>query len=214
MLSNKYIAIEGPIGVGKSSLAEILANKLGAKIVREEAEENPFLTEFYKDIRRHAFQTQLFFLLSRYRQQRDLHQTDLFHKGMVSDYMFVKDRIFANLTLDDNELKLYEQIHSVLNAHVLKPDLVIYLQANTETLLRRIGLRGRKSEKRITAEYLDEINQAYNYYFFHYQDSPLMMINTNDIDFVHRDADMNDLLKKLEDMKKGTLNYTPVSIRK
>lgn len=214
MLSNKYIAIEGPIGVGKTSLAEILAQKLGARIVREEAEENPFLAEFYKDVRRHAFQTQLFFLLSRYRQQRDLHQTDLFHKGMVSDYLFVKDRIFANLTLDDNELKLYEQIHDVLNAQVLKPDLVIYLQASTETLLRRIRLRGRRFEKTITAEYLEEINRAYNYYFFHYQETPLMMVNTNDIDFVHRDVDLNDLLKHLEGMKRGTLQYTPISIRK
>jgi deoxyadenosine/deoxycytidine kinase len=214
MLSNKYIAIEGPIGVGKTSLAEILAQKLGAKIVREEAEANPFLTEFYKDVRRHAFQTQLFFLLSRYRQQRELHQTDLFHKGMVSDYMFVKDRIFANLTLDDNELKLYEQIHAILNAHVLKPDLVIYLQAGTETLLRRIKMRGRKFEKTITSEYLDEINQAYNYYFFHYQETPLMVVNTNGIDFVHRDADLGDLLEHLESMQKGTVYYQPISIRK
>jgi len=214
MLSNKYIALEGPIGVGKTSLAEILAQKLGAKVVREEAEANPFLSEFYKDVRRHAFQTQLFFLLSRYRQQRDLHQTDLFHKGMVSDYMFVKDRIFANLTLDDNELKLYEQIHAILNAHVLRPDLVIYLQANTDTLLRRIKMRGGKFEESITAEYLDEINQAYNYYFFHYQETPLMVVNTNGIYFVHRDADLGDLLEHMESMQKGTVYYQPVSIRK
>jgi deoxyguanosine kinase len=214
MLGSRYIAIEGPIGVGKTSLAEILAQKLGARIVREEAEENPFLAEFYRDVRRHAFQTQLFFLLSRYRQQRDLHQADLFHRGLVSDYMFVKDRIFANLTLDDNELKLYEQIHSVLDAQVLKPDLVIYLQANTDTLHRRIALRGRKFEKHITDEYLDEINQAYNYYFFHYKESPLMVVNTNEIDFVHRDADLDDLLEHLDAMKKGTQYYKPVSIRK
>jgi deoxyguanosine kinase len=214
MLSNKYIAIEGPIGVGKTSLAEILAHKLGAKIVREETEVNPFLTEFYKDIRRHAFQTQLFFLLSRFRQQRELHQTDLFHKGMVSDYMFVKDRIFANITLDDNELKLYEQIHAILNASVLKPDLVIYLQANAETLHKRIALRGRKFEKHISAEYLEQINQAYNYYFFHYQETPLMVVNTNDIDFVHRDADLDDLLEHMGKVSKGTLYYQPVSIKK
>ncbi len=214
MLSNKYIAIEGPIGVGKTSLAEILAHKLGARIVKEQAEENPFLSDFYQDVRRHAFQTQLFFLLSRYRQQRDLHQTDLFHKGMVSDYLFVKDRIFANLTLDDNELKLYEQIHSTLDANVLKPDMVLYLQANTDTLLKRIGLRGRKYERHITEEYLGEINQAYNYYFFHYQETPLMVVNTNEIDFVHRDADLDDLLEHLEATKHGTLYYQPISIRK
>ncbi len=214
MLNQNYIAIEGPIGVGKSSLCEILAHKLGARPVLEGVAENPFIQDFYKDIRRYAFQTQLFFLLSRYRQQQELHQTDLFHQGIVSDYLFAKDRLFANLLLDDNELKLYEQIHSTLNAQVLKPNLVVYLQASTETLQKRIGLRGRKFETKITPEYLDELNKAYNFYFFHYQETPLMVVNTNEIDFVHRDADLDDLLEHMGKVTKGTLYYQPISIKK
>ena len=214
MLTQKYIAIEGPIGVGKSSLCEILAHKLGARPVLEVAEGNPFIKDFYKDIRRYAFQTQLFFLLSRYRQQQEIQQTELFSKGMVSDYLFAKDRLFANMTLDDNELQLYEQIHGTLNARVMKPDMVVYLQASTDTLLKRISLRGRKFENPITREYLEELNKAYNYYFFHYQETPLVVINTNGIDFVHRDADLDDLLAHMEKSQKGTTYYQPVSIKK
>jgi deoxyadenosine/deoxycytidine kinase len=214
VLTQKYIAIEGPIGVGKTSLCEILAQKLGARPVLEIAEENPFIKDFYKDIRRYAFQTQLFFLLSRYRQQSELHQTDLFSKGLVSDYLFSKDRLFANMILDDNELRLYEQIHSTLNARVLKPDLVVYLQASTDTLLRRISQRGRKFENPITPEYLEELNKAYNYYFFHYEETPLMVVNTNEIDFVHRDADLDDLLTHMGRCQKGTVYYQPVSMKR
>jgi deoxyguanosine kinase len=214
MLSHKYITIEGPIGVGKTSLAEILSKKLNARLVLEGLEENPFITQFYKDMPKHAFQTQLFFLLSRYRQQQDLLQSDLFQQGIVSDYIFAKDRLFANLTLDDNELKLYDQIHKILNSQVLKPDLVVYLQASNEVLLKRIAMRGRKFESHITPEYLTELNQAYNYYFFHYQDSPLIVVNTNEIDFVHRDADLDDLLSHMDKITKGTLYYQPVSVRK
>jgi len=214
VLTQKYIAIEGPIGVGKSSLCEILAHKLGARPVLEVAEGNPFIKDFYKDIRRYAFQTQLFFLLSRYRQQQEIQQTELFSKGMVSDYLFAKDRLFANMTLDDNELQLYEQIHGTLNARVMKPDMVVYLQASTDTLLKRISLRGRKFENPITREYLEELNKAYNYYFFHYQETPLVVINTNGIDFVHRDADLDDLLAHMEKSQKGTTYYQPVSIKK
>ncbi len=214
MLSHKYISIEGPIGVGKTSLAEILSKKLNARLVLEGLEENPFISQFYKDMPKHAFQTQLFFLLSRYRQQQDLLQSDLFQQGIVSDYIFAKDRLFANLTLDDNELKLYDQIHKILNSQVLKPDLVVYLQASNEVLLKRIAMRGRKFESHITPEYLTELNQAYNYYFFHYQDTPLMVVNTNEIDFVHRDADLDDLLSHMDKITKGTLYYQPVSVRK
>jgi deoxyadenosine/deoxycytidine kinase len=214
MLSHKYISIEGPIGVGKTSLAEILSKKLNARLVLEGLEENPFITQFYKDMPKHAFQTQLFFLLSRYRQQQDLLQSDLFQQGIVSDYIFAKDRLFANLTLDDNELKLYDQIHKILNSQVLKPDLVVYLQASNEVLLNRIARRGRKFESHITPEYLTELNQAYNYYFFHYQDSPLMVVNTNEIDFVHRDADLDDLVSHMGKITKGTLYYQPVSVKR
>ncbi len=214
MLHHKYIAVEGPIGVGKTSLADILAKKLNARLVLEGAEENPFITDFYKDIQKHAFQTQMFFLLSRFKQQQDLAQSDLFQQGIVSDYVFAKDRIFANLTLGDNELKLYEQIHSILGGRILKPDFVIYLQASTDVLLKRIAMRGRKFENQITAEYLAELNQAYNYYFFHYQETPLMVVNTSEIDFVHRDADLDDLLTHLGKVTRGTVYYQPVSVKK
>jgi deoxyguanosine kinase len=214
MLQHKYIAIEGPIGVGKTSLAEILAKKLNSRLVLEGAEDNPFIKDFYKDIKKHAFQTQMFFLLSRYRQQQEMVQSDLFQQGIVSDYIFAKDRLFANLTLDDNELKLYEQLHVILTGRVLKPDFVIYLQASTDVLLKRIALRGRKFESHITAEYLAELNQAYNYYFFHYQETPLMVVNTSEIDFVHRDADLDDLLVHMSKMTKGTVYYQPVSVKK
>lgn len=214
MLQHKYIAIEGPIGVGKTSLAEILAKKLNSRLILEGAEENPFIKEFYKDIKKHAFQTQMFFLLSRYRQQQEMVQSDLFQQGIVSDYIFAKDRLFANLTLDDNELKLYEQLHVILTGRVLKPDFVIYLQASTDVLLKRIALRGRKFESHITSEYLAELNQAYNYYFFHYQETPLMVVNTSEIDFVHRDADLDDLLVHMSKMTKGTVYYQPVSVKK
>src|ERR1035438_3570300 len=157
MLQHKYIAIEGPIGVGKTSLAEILAKKLNARLVLEGAMENPFIHTFYKDMKAHAFQTQLFFLLSRYKQQQEMAQSDLLQPGVISDYIFAKDRLFANLTLDDNELKLYEQIHSILGGRVLKPDFIIYLQASTDVLLKRINQRGRKFESQITADYLAEL---------------------------------------------------------
>jgi deoxyadenosine/deoxycytidine kinase len=214
MFQHKHIAVEGPIGVGKTSLAEILAKKLDARLVLEGAEENPFITDFYKDIQKHAFQTQMFFLLSRYRQQQELAQSDLFQQGVVTDYLFAKDRIFANLTLDDNELSLYEQIHAILGGRILKPDFVIYLQASTDVLLKRISMRGRKFESQITGDYLAELNQAYNYYFFHYQETPLMVVNTSDIDFVHRDADLDDLLGHMAKITKGTVYYQPVSVKK
>ena len=214
MLDHKYIAIEGPIGVGKTSLAEILAKKLNARLILEGTDDNPFVAQFYKDMQKHAFQTQLFFLLSRYRQQQDLVQNDLFQQAVISDYIFAKDRLFANLTLDDNELRLYEQIHSILTGRILKPDFVIYLQASTEVLLKRIYLRGRKFENKITSDYLTQLNKAYNYYFFHYQETPLMVVNTSEIDFVHRDADLDDLLSHMAKMEKGTIYYQPVSVKK
>jgi deoxyadenosine/deoxycytidine kinase len=198
MLHHKYIAIEGPIGVGKTSLAEILAKKLNSRLVAEGAVYNPFIHTFYKDIKAHAFQTQLFFLLSRYKQQQELAQSDLFQRGTVSDYIFAKDRLFANLVLDD----------------ILKPDFVIYLQASTDVLLKRIALRGRKFESQINEAYLAELNQAYNYFFFHYQETPLMVVNTSGIDFVHRDADLGDLLTHMGKIIKGTVYYQPVSLKK
>lgn len=206
----RYIAIEGPIGVGKTSLAELLAQRLHAQAILEAAEENPFLKDFYRDMRRYAFQTQLYFLLSRYRQQQELLQFDLFRQRLVCDYLFARDRIFAYLTLDDNELALYEKLHPLLEARVPKPELVIYLQADVEALYRRITIRGRGYEREIPKDYLEDLVQAYNHFFFHYTETPLLVINTTDIDFVKRKEDLEDLIRQIEEMKRGTRYYVPL----
>jgi deoxyadenosine/deoxycytidine kinase len=202
---------EGPIGVGKTSLTSLIADELDARLILERAEDNPFLTEFYKDPARYRFQTQMFFLLSRFSQQQEMAQPDLFTRITISDYLFDKDRIFAYLNLDENELSLYEQFYKILEPKILKPDLVIFLQADTDTLLRRIKLRGRPFEKEIDQEYIAAVNEAYNQFFFRYSETPLLVINTSDIDFVHRREDLDDLLKQILSMKQGTQYYVPVS---
>ena len=206
----RYITVEGPIGVGKTALAELLARRLGARAVIEVVEENPFLKEFYQDMRRYAFQAQLYFLLSRYRQQLELAQVELFHQRIVSDYLFARDQIFANLVLDDNELGLYEKVHSLLEPRVLKPDLVIYLQADVDTLYRRIGVRGRASEREISREYLEDVIEAFNHFFFHYTETPLLVVNTVEMDFVKRKEDLHALIKQIHEMKGGTQYYVPL----
>jgi deoxyadenosine/deoxycytidine kinase len=205
----KSIVIEGPIGVGKTSLVNLLAKKFSARRVLEAAEDNPFLKHFYTDTKRYAFQTQLFFLLSRYRQQMELAQQDLFQQNVVCDYLFDRDKIFAYLNLDDNELALYEQIYALLKARVIVSDVVIYLQASTEILMERIKRRGREYEKHISKQYVEELNQAYNYFFFHYSETPLLVINTSVIDFVKNPADLDDLTRQIRNAKKGTEYYTP-----
>lgn len=212
MIEIDYIAIEGSIGAGKTSLANILAEKMEARLILEETEENPFLSDFYKDKERYAFQTQIFFLLSRYRQQQDLFAPDLFQKKVVSDYLFDKDRIFASVTLNPNEFYLYERLVSILEKDVPRPDLVIYLQANAEVLLSRIKERERPYEKNINLEYIQTLNEAYNYYFFHYTKTPLLVVNTDRIDFVHNKADLDDLLKQLKKPHVGTKYYVPLEI--
>jgi deoxyguanosine kinase len=207
----RYIVTDGPIGVGKTSLTTLLAEELGARLVLEQAEDNPFLSDFYRDSPRYRFQTQMFFLLSRYQQQEEMPQPDLFTRIMISDYLFAKDRIFAYLNLNDNELALYEQIYRILEPKIVKPDLVIFLQADTDTLLKRIRQRGRPFEKEINYEYIAAVNEAYNQFFFHYSETPLLVINTSDIDFVHRREDLDDLLKQILIMKQGTQYYVPVS---
>jgi deoxyguanosine kinase len=207
----RYIVTEGPLGVGKTSLTNLLAEELGARLVLERAEDNPFLTDFYKDSARFRFQTQMFFLLNRYRQQEEMAQPDLFTRITISDYLFAKDRIFAYLNLNDNELSLYEQIYKMLEPKIVRPDLVIFLQADTDTLLRRIKLRNRSFEKDINHDYIAAVNEAYNQYFFHYSETPLLVINTSDIDFVHRREDLDDLLKQVLGMKQGTQYYVPLS---
>jgi deoxyadenosine/deoxycytidine kinase len=209
-LRSRYVVVDGPIGVGKTSLATILAEKLGGRLILERAEDNPFLADFYRDPSRFRFQTQTFFLLSRFSQQQEMLQPDLFDRIIVSDYIFEKDRIFACLNLDEHELALYDQIYRVLEPKIVPPDLVIFLQADTETLLRRIRQRSRSFERDVTLN-TSLVNEAYNQFFFRYSDTPLLVINTSDIDFVNRRDDLEDLMKQVLAMHAGTQYYVPRS---
>lgn len=212
-LKFKYIAVDGPIGVGKTSLAELLVEKFDAQKIIESVE-NPFLNDFYNNKKGSAFQVQLFFLLNRYQQQLELSQRHLFQKLILCDYLFAKDKIFAYLNLDDSELLIYEKLYAMLEANIPKPDLVIYLQASTDVLYDRIKGRKRENERSISEAYINEVNKAYNYYFFHYDASPLLVINTSDIDFVHRPKDLDDLVVRIKDMGKGVQYYVPLGSRK
>ena len=210
MDTSKYIAVEGPIGVGTTSLAELLVAEIKGKVILEEVDGNPFLPRFYADTRKFAFQTQLFFLLNRYQQQKELSQRDLFAKTVISDYLFAKDRIFAYLNLDENELCLYEQVYVLLDASLPKPDLVIYLQASSEVLMERIKKRGKVYEKDISEDYLKRLVDAYNKYFFYYTDTPLLVVNTTEIDFVNNPQDLSNLVKEIKSIKGGTQHYIPL----
>ena len=206
-----YIAIEGPIGVGKTSLAKLLSKELGARLVLEDFEDNPFLPDFYNDPERFGFQTQLFFLLQRYRQQQDLRQVDMFQKLLITDYMFVKDRLFASLNLGDKEMQLYDTVASLLERNIIRPDIVIYLQADTDVLTKNIEKRGRNMEKDVTWEYIDALNQVYTEYFFRYQDTPLVIINTNNIDFVKNENDLKEVIDYIRQPVSGTKFFNPVT---
>ena len=206
-----YIALEGPIAVGKTSLAQLLSKELGARLILEDFEDNPFLAEFYNDPERFGFQTQLFFLLQRYRQQQELRQVDMFQKLLVTDYMFVKDRLFASLNLNEKEMQLYDTVANLLERNVIKPDLVIYLQADTDLLMKNIAKRGRAMEKNITWEYIDALNQVYTEYFFRYQETPLVIINTNNIDFVKNESDLQEVINYIRQPVSGTKFFNPVS---
>ncbi len=213
-MDNRYIVVEGPIGVGKTSLTNILSERFKARRVLEVVEENPFLSSFYGDRAKYAFQTQMFFLLSRFRQQQELFQQDLFSSVTVSDYLFAKDRIFACLTLDPNELALYDRVFEALGPRVTKPDLVIYLQARIDVLLARIKKRGREFERKFDPAYLEALCNAYNEFFFHYSETPLLVINTSDIDFVNNEADLENLLAVIRKTRQGTQHYLPLGSKK
>lgn len=212
-INPRYIAIEGAIGVGKTSLAKILANQFGWRLVQEEVGHNPFLERFYEDPRKFAFQTQLFFLLSRYRQQRELAQGNLFEKGVISDYVLAKDKIFALINLEDDEISLYDSIYRLLVPTVPRPDLVIYLQARPEVLLSRVRKRGVEYERNISLDYLKTLSDAYNEYFFHYNETPLLVVNTSEIDFVESPRDLEHLVREVKSVKRGTYHYIPLGSR-
>ncbi|WP_340104072.1 deoxynucleoside kinase [Rhodohalobacter sp. 8-1] len=186
-MSNQFdfVAIEGVIGAGKTSLAKLLAGRHNARLVLEQFEENPFLPKFYEDKERYGFQTQLAFLASRFKQQQKMTNRELFDDFVISDYIFEKDRIFARLNLDDDELSLYDNIYSIMTGISAKPDLVIYLQNSVERLMQNIDTRGRDYEKHITEEYLKDLSESYNQFFYRYNKSPLIIINASEIDFVH-----------------------------
>ena len=213
MASKKYIVVEGPIGVGKTSLAKMLAAEFQAGTIFESVEDNPFLTKFYQDRETYAFQNQLFFLLSRYHQQTKLIQQDLFNQATVSDYLFAKDKIFASLTLSAEELALYHQIYQLLDPRLPRPDLVVYLQARPEVLYKRLKKRDKSYERSVTPEYLTEVAQAYNQFFFHYDESPLLVVNTSEIDFVASSQDFGDLIREINSMGSGTQHYIPLGSR-
>lgn len=202
-----YIAIEGVIGVGKTTLATMLAEQLGAQLQVEEVEENPFLERFYCDMRGYAFQTQIFFLLSRYRQQVDLVQASLFEQKVVSDYIFAKDRIFAYINLNDDELALYERLVKILEKDIARPDVVVYLQASTDVLMERISKRGRFFEKDMPHDYIDTLNRAYNHFFFHYDETPLIMVNTDSLDLPKSPDHVKRLIQAMSTHTKGTMYY-------
>ena len=208
-LLGRYVAIEGVIGVGKTSLARLLAERFRARLVLEEPEANPFLADFYKDPRRYAFQTQMFFLISRYKDLRDRVHPDLFHEGIVADYLFQKDRIFANLNLSDRELMLYDAIAPHLESEVPAPDLVVYLQASPERILERIQQRGRTYEKLMDPKYTATLAEAYNYFFFHFRDAPLLVVNTDEMNFVDRTNDLEDLIARIVSHKEGVAYVNP-----
>jgi len=205
----RYIAVEGPIGVGKSSLAEILAESLGSRLVRENANENPFLASFYRDPRRYALSAQLFFLLQRYGQQADLAQVNLFEPGgLVADYFFAKDRLFATLNLSPDELALYDRVYQALRPRVVTPDLVVYLHARADVLMARVERRGRPEEKAIRGEYMREVAKAYSKFFFSYNDGPLLIVDASEIDFVGDAEDRAALLEVIAQTRTGINHWS------
>jgi len=207
-----YLVVEGPIGVGKTTLVEQLAERFeGVKMLEDV--ENPFLADFYRDRPNTAFQTQLYFLLSRYKQQQDLHQRGLFERLVLSDYAFPKDRIFAYLNLSDDELALYNKMYELLEPQVRVPDLVLYLVADVDTCLQRIKRRQRPIERNLSAEYLSQLIDAYHHYYHYYDRSPLLVVDTRHIDFVHRQEDFEDLVAKLSRPVRGTEYYVPLGSR-
>lgn len=209
-----YIAVEGVIGAGKTSVASLLAEKLNAKLILESFEDNPFLEKFYNNPEDYAFRTQMFFLLERYSQLQELHQKDLFHSYTVSDYVFEKDKIFAYINLSDDELKIYEHVVQGLDKGIIAPDLVIYLQSSVERLMQNIRKRNRPIEKEITEEYIENLNEAYNYFFSRYKAAKVMIVNCEEADFVNNPADFDNLVDEIFKSDITAVTYYNPSLRK
>jgi deoxyadenosine/deoxycytidine kinase len=203
----KYIAVEGVIGAGKTALAKKLKTRLEAKLILEQFEANPFLEKFYNDRKRFAFQTQMFFLVNRFKQQEELNQEDLFNNFIICDYIFDKDKIFAYLNLSAEELKLYESVFPLLSRNLRKPDLVVYLQSNVDRLMFNIKKRSRSIERNLTRNYIEELSEAYNHFFFRYNSTPLLIVNSSDIDFVNNDNDFDELFREIFREERGPIEY-------
>lgn len=209
-----YIAVEGVIGAGKTSVAQMLAEKLNAKLILENFEDNPFLEKFYIKPEDYAFRTQMFFLLERYTQLREANQKELFQNFIVSDYIFEKDKIFAYLNLSDDELKIYEHVVNGLDKGIVIPDLVIYLQSTVERLLSNIRRRSREIEKEISEEYISSLNEAYNYFFSRYKATRIMIVNCEEVDFVNNISDFDDLVNEIFSSDISAVKYYNPSLRK
>ncbi|MFQ5450750.1 MAG: deoxynucleoside kinase [Nitrospinaceae bacterium] len=210
MIEPRFIAVEGAIGAGKTSLANLLGKQYDARLVLEKDEANPFIEKFYQDRDSFAFQTQIFFLLSRYNQYMSLAQRDLFNSVVIIDYLFQRDMVFSNLNLQGHEQRLYQQIYNLIEGRIPKPDLVIFLQADTRVLQARVEKRNRDYEAFINFEYLDAVNKAFNNFFFYYSETPLLVINTNEIDFVEKKCDFEELIKKINSHRIGREYYNPL----
>jgi deoxyadenosine/deoxycytidine kinase len=211
--AHRYIAIEGPIGVGKTSLARRVAESLGAQLILEQATQNPFLERFYKSPRAGALPAQLYFLLQRAQQLAALKQQDLFTPARVADYLLEKDRLFARVTLDDAEYALYEQLYSRLDIQAPKPDLVVYLQAPVDVLLERIKHRGVDFEQYIDRHYLERLNEAYARFFHEFEAAPLLIVNAASIDPIANQHDYDELLTAIKRQVRGRLYYNPLRSR-
>jgi deoxyadenosine/deoxycytidine kinase len=203
----RYIAIEGVIGAGKTSLARKINDRLNGELLLEQFDANPFLEKFYSDRSRYAFQTQMFFLINRFKQQEELNQEDLFRDYIVSDYLFEKDRIFAYLNLNSEELRLYENLYPLLARSLRKPELVVFLQSSADRLMHNIKKRNRKIERALSRSYIEELSDAYNHFFFRYNSSPLLIVNSTDIDFVNSNDDFDELFKQIFREDRGIKEY-------